>query len=97
MKKFFYTVILLAVGLQGCELDNYEPPKSAFTGRLVYEGNPLGIRQGISVLQLFQPGFQTVTPINQVGIWQFHSNGNLSKDFKSTKRQFTVSTGYWGN
>jgi len=42
-------------------------------------------------------GVQTVTPINQDGIWQFHSNGNISKDFKSTKRQFTVSTGYWGN
>lgn len=42
-------------------------------------------------------GVQTVTPINQDGIWQFHSNGNLSKDFKSTKKQFTVSTGYWGN
>mgnify|MGYP003574880659 CR=1 FL=1 len=42
-------------------------------------------------------GVQTVTPINQNGIWQFHSNGNISKDFKGTKRQFTVSTGYWGN
>jgi hypothetical protein len=42
-------------------------------------------------------GVQTVTPINQDGIWQFHSNGNLSKDFKTTKRQFTISTGYWGN
>ena len=57
-------MVLLAVCLSGCELDNYEPPKSAFTGRLVFEGNPVGIRQGISVLQLFQPGFQTVTPIN---------------------------------
>lgn len=42
-------------------------------------------------------GVQTVTPINQDGIWQFHSNGNISKDFKSTKKQFTVTTGYWGN
>ena len=42
-------------------------------------------------------GVQTVTPINRDGIWQFHSNGNISKDFKSTKRQFTLTTGYWGN
>ncbi|RZL42968.1 MAG: hypothetical protein EOP00_22955, partial [Pedobacter sp.] len=42
-------------------------------------------------------GVQTVTPINRDGIWQFHSNGNISKDFKNTKRQFTISTGYWGN
>lgn len=42
-------------------------------------------------------GVQTVTPINRDGIWQFHSNGNISKDFKGTKRQFTLTTGYWGN
>jgi len=42
-------------------------------------------------------GVQTTTPNNQDGIWQFHSNGNISKDFKGTKRQFTISTGYWGN
>jgi hypothetical protein len=42
-------------------------------------------------------GVQTTTPVNQDGIWQFHSNGNISKDFKSTKKQFTISTGYWGN
>ena len=42
-------------------------------------------------------GVQTVTPINQDGIWQFHSNGNISKDFKGTKKQFTLTTGYWGN
>ncbi|WP_113651164.1 outer membrane beta-barrel protein [Pedobacter namyangjuensis] len=42
-------------------------------------------------------GVQTVTPINRDGIWQFHSNGNISKDFKTTKRQFTITAGYWGN
>ncbi|TKC12949.1 hypothetical protein FA048_04850 [Pedobacter polaris] len=42
-------------------------------------------------------GVQTSTPVNQNGIWQFHSNGNISKDFKGVKRQFTISTGYWGN
>lgn len=64
MNKLYYMVILIVIGISGCELDNYEPPQSTLTGRLVFEGKPLGIRQGISVLQLFQPGFQTVTPIN---------------------------------
>ncbi|SOD19652.1 outer membrane beta-barrel protein [Pedobacter xixiisoli] len=40
---------------------------------------------------------QISTPVNQDGIWQFHSNGNISKDFKSAKRQITLSAGYWGN
>jgi len=42
-------------------------------------------------------GAQISTPINANGIWQFHANGNLSKDFKNTKRQFTVNTGFWSN
>ncbi|MEJ5993576.1 outer membrane beta-barrel protein [Pedobacter sp. Du54] len=42
-------------------------------------------------------GVQTSTPVNEDGIWQFHANGNLSKDFKNTKRQFTVNTGFWSN
>ncbi|WP_256002270.1 DUF3823 domain-containing protein [Pedobacter deserti] len=64
MKKIYYLFVVFAAAISGCELDNYEPPQSPLTGRIVFEGNAVGIRQGISVLQLFQPGFQTVTPIN---------------------------------
>ncbi|RZK81751.1 MAG: hypothetical protein EOO92_04230 [Pedobacter sp.] len=42
-------------------------------------------------------GVQTNTPTNQDGIWQFHTNGNISKDFKNTRRQFTVNASYWAN
>lgn len=42
-------------------------------------------------------GVQTSTPVNENGIWQFHANGNLSKDFKNTKRQFNINTGFWSN
>lgn len=34
-------LLLLTVGLAACELDNFEPPKSTFEGRLVYKGEPL--------------------------------------------------------
>ncbi|SFH28914.1 outer membrane beta-barrel protein [Pedobacter insulae] len=42
-------------------------------------------------------GVQTSSPVNEDGIWQFHANGNLSKDFKSSKRQFNINTGFWSN
>ncbi len=42
-------------------------------------------------------GIQTSTPINEDGIRQFHANGNLSKDFKSNKRQFNINAGFWSN
>ncbi|MCX2575884.1 DUF3823 domain-containing protein [Pedobacter sandarakinus] len=64
MKRILYSIIFLALAITGCEYDNYEPPKSQLSGRLLFEGKTFGIRQGISVLQLTQPGFETVTPIN---------------------------------
>lgn len=65
MKQLIYSIIIfLAIGLSSCEYDNYEPPKSELNGRILFEGKPVGIRQGISALQLTQPGFETVTPIN---------------------------------
>lgn len=42
-------------------------------------------------------GVQTTTPINKNGIWQFHANGSLNKDFKNAKRQISVNTGFWSN
>lgn len=42
-------------------------------------------------------GVQISTPINANGIWQFHANGNLTKDFKNNKNQFSVNTGFWSN
>jgi len=63
MKKVLFILFAFALSLSGCEFDNYEPPQSFLTGRLVYEGTPVEIRQGVNVLQLYQPGWQNFTPI----------------------------------
>ena len=42
--SIIYLFLLLLVGLTGCELDNFEPPKSTFEGRIVYKGEPLLIQ-----------------------------------------------------
>lgn len=41
---FIPALLLIIVGLTGCELDNFEPPKSTFEGRIVYKGEPLLIQ-----------------------------------------------------
>lgn len=42
MRYTFIPVLLLIIlGLTGCALDNFEPPKSTFEGRIVYKGEPL--------------------------------------------------------
>ncbi len=47
----------------GCEKDNYEAPKSMVTGRVVYDGQPLGVRSNGVQLELWQHGFQLFNKI----------------------------------
>lgn len=42
--KISISILLLTVGLTACELDNFDPPKSTFAGRLVYKGEPILIQ-----------------------------------------------------
>lgn len=44
MHYIFPLALLLTLGLTSCALDNFEPPKSTFEGRLVYKGEPLLIQ-----------------------------------------------------
>lgn len=39
-------------------LDNYEPPSSVLSGRVVWEGRPIGVRSNGVQLELWQPGFE---------------------------------------
>jgi Protein of unknown function (DUF3823) N-terminal domain/Domain of unknown function (DUF3823_C) len=56
-KIFSFIPLLLAVLLAGCgEYDNFEPPKSTLTGKVVYNGQPVGVRSGTVRLELRQPG-----------------------------------------
>jgi hypothetical protein len=71
MKRSFSKIILAAL-LPGvfvsCGLDNYEPPKSMLTGRVVCKGTDEAVPvrgTGEAVwLQLYQSGYHNYTPIN---------------------------------
>lgn len=68
VKLFSYITVLLAVVMAGCEYDNYEPPKSTLTGRVVYNNQLVGVRSNAVRLELRQPGpdfpLWKTTPIN---------------------------------
>ena len=63
MKAILYGLLVGTVMLAGCEKDNFEPPKSTLTGRVVYENQPVGVRTNGVQLELWQPGFQLFTKI----------------------------------
>ena len=66
MKKYVNMLLLPAiVAVSSCGLDNYDAPESKILGRVVYNGEPVGVRgTGEAVqLQLYQDGYELRNPI----------------------------------
>lgn len=65
MKRLLYFNIWLALfALAGCGLDNYDAPSSRLTGRVVYQGRPLGLSHGKVAFNLYQEGYDKNGPIS---------------------------------
>jgi len=66
MKNKFNFILLyiLSVTLISCEKDNYEPPKSMLTGRVIYQGTQLYFQPNRVSYELFQDGFGKSGPIS---------------------------------
>lgn len=61
---FIYLLLLVfAIGSWGCTKDNYQPPKSQLTGKVVYNGQAIGLRSNGVQLELWQHGFSFFTKI----------------------------------
>lgn len=63
-----------AVTLLSCEKDNYEAPKSQLSGRLLYNGEAIGLERNQVPFELYQYGFGLVGPIGS----SFSQEGNYS-------------------
>lgn len=65
------TIILLAFisVLAGCAKDNYDPPTSILSGRIVYQDQAIGVRTPTINLNYNNPG--STTNGIQVEVWQF--------------------------
>lgn len=58
IKAYIYSLLLVVLaGGSGCEKDNYEEPESLLTGRVVFEGQPIGVRSNGVQLELWQHGY----------------------------------------
>lgn len=57
--------LLCAIFITSCGLDNYEEPKSSLLGKVVYNGQVIGVRgtSGAVQLQLYQDGYEKRDPI----------------------------------
>lgn len=50
--------------LASCEYDNYDMPNAILSGRVVYEGTPVGVRATATRLELWQDGYANRTKID---------------------------------
>lgn len=66
MRRLLNIALLSAiVAVSSCGLDNYDAPESKVFGRVVYNGQPIGVRgTGEAVqLQLYQDGYELRNPV----------------------------------
>lgn len=56
--KIHYIILLaMAMGVLSCKKDNYEAPSSTLNGRILYNGEEIGLEYNQVPLELYQPGF----------------------------------------
>lgn len=63
MKAIFVSLLAGTILLAGCAKDNFDPPSSTLTGRVVYQDQPVGVRTNGVQLELWQRGYQLFTKI----------------------------------
>jgi len=61
--KFFLGALVAASLLPSCEKDNRAEPKSVLKGRIVHDGQPIGLRSNGVQLEIWQRGYQLFTKI----------------------------------
>lgn len=63
-KNYLFPLFAIAIFMcAGCEKDNRLQPESTLTGRVVYQGQPLGLRSAGVQFELWQYGYQLFTKI----------------------------------
>jgi hypothetical protein len=55
--------LMVGATISGCEKDNRTEPKSVLKGRVVFEGQPVGVRSNGVQLELWQHGYQLFTKL----------------------------------
>ncbi len=54
--KYILSVLIIAF-FASCKKDNFAPPGTTFSGRIVYKGEAIGVEQDRVGFELWQPGF----------------------------------------
>lgn len=61
--KAILTAACMCLLFAACEHDNYDAPNARLSGKVMYNGNPVGVRSDGTQLELWQDGFELYTKI----------------------------------
>ncbi|RFS19632.1 DUF3823 domain-containing protein [Chitinophaga silvatica] len=64
MRFKIYYLFLLGLLMGACKKDNYPAPSCTFNGRIVYNGEAIGVSQQDVYFELWEPGWDKRIPIN---------------------------------
>ncbi len=62
--KIIYFIAFVGLALTSCEHDNYSEPNAMLTGKVVYNGTPVGVRTNAAHFELWQEGYTDKLKIN---------------------------------
>jgi hypothetical protein len=91
MKILFHYILLIAVcaSVAGCKKDNYDAPSSRLSGRLVYQGDSIGVEHNQVSYELYQEGFGKVGAIGST----FAQDGTYSALLFDGQYKFIIPNG----
>jgi len=88
--RFQYAwIIVLSVAFISCKKDNYDEPESRLSGRIVYNGEPLGFENYRVPYELYQYGYGKVGPIGS----SFGQDGSFSATLFDGEYKLIVPNG----
>jgi hypothetical protein len=64
LRSYYLLLCALIMVLASCSKDTYDAPGSTFSGRIVYNGEPINVAYNQVRFQLWQSGFGKLTPID---------------------------------
>lgn len=87
MKIKFIILITAAASmlLSACEYDNFTPPESTLSGKVVYQGKAVSVRNNGPVLELWQDGYPLRSPI----VLSFNQDGTFAAKLFDGKYKLT--------
>jgi hypothetical protein len=91
MKILFHYILLIAIcaSVASCKKDNYDAPSAKLSGRLVYQGDSLGVEHNQVSYELYQDGFGKVGAIGST----FAQDGTYSALLFDGQYKFIIPNG----